>query len=374
MDSTDNYNEFPEVPNTPANNGPSGSPPPPPPPMERQTSPRPAAPPAPIPVYIPSSGGPAGPPRRSVLSGILRFFLMLIFIGSLILNIYLGLIVYNCMMQQREYRSGDEKNKIVLIDLQGTINMNTAESIHSMLKLAADDKHIKGVILVVNSPGGQVNPSDMINKYVTDFITELPDKKIYAAVQQVSASGACWATASVNKIFAQTNSTVGSIGVLYMNFVLENTLKQKLGMDPIVIKSTRSPFKDMGSPFRMPTEEEKQKITEEVDKIHARFVEVISKGRDIPQADVWKLASGDVYDGPEAKGNKLIDEVGFLDNAIDDMAEALGIQNPQVVRFYKQPTLKEMLIEKQDTGLNIQQQLEYWTMTPRIQALWLGEH
>ena len=373
MDSTDNRSEFPEVPNSPANDGPSGSPPPPPPP-DRQAIPRTSAPPPPIPVYMPPPGVSAGLPRRSVLSGILRFFLMLIFVGSLILNLYLGLIVYNCMMQQREYRSGDKKNKIVLIDLQGTINMNTAEIIRNRLKLAADDKHIKGVILVVNSPGGQVNPSDMINKYINDFITELPEKKIYAAIQQVSASGACWATASVPKIYAQTNSTVGSIGVLYMNFILENTLKQKLGMDPIVIKSTRSPLKDMGSPFRMPTEEEKQKITQEVDKIHARFVEVISRGRDIPQADVWKLASGDVYDGPEAKGNKLVDEVGYLDDAIDDMAEALHLESPQVIRFYKQPTLKEMLIEKQDTGLNIQQQLEYWAMTPRIQALWLGEH
>ena len=109
---------------------------------------------------------------------------------------------------------------------------------------------------MVNSPGGQVVPSAMINKYICDFKAE-SKKKLYVSMQQLGASGAYWAAAAADKIFAQTNSSVGSIGVIYLNLVLEKTLREKLGIEPIVIKSSRSPYKDRGSFFRMPTDQER---------------------------------------------------------------------------------------------------------------------
>ena len=117
------------------------------------------------------------------------------------------------------------------------------------------------------------------------------------------------------------------------------------------------------------------KITREIDRIHTRFVEVVSRGRNIHPDDAWKLADGDVYDGPEARGKKLIDEVGFLDKVIDDLTETLKLTNPMVIRFVKPPTIRELLTSgssRLDNPLDIQKQLEKWATTCRVQALWLG--
>jgi len=280
-------------------------------------------------------------------------------------------------MREQIYTHGNNLQKIALIDLAGTIDMDAAEDMRCMLAKAADDDKIKGVILVANSPGGYVAPSDLMNKYVQDF-KEQTGKPVYVDVQEVCASGGYWIAVAGDRIYAQTSSIVGSIGVISMNFIVENTLREKLGVEPIVIKSTRSPFKDKNSPFRMPTEEEKMDIIKDLDTVHQRFVEVVSKGRDIPAEQVWSMATGEVFDGPESVENKLIDKVGFLSDAIADMSQELDLKNPTIVRLMNPPTIRDMLTagSKSFAGngvLDIQSQLEKLVSTSRIQALWLGQ-
>ena len=348
-------------------------------PLSPEDSPQPpapaAAPPRPIPVYLP----PSSPPKkkkagRSVLGAVFRYLFALIFILSLLMNFYLGIIVYGGT-QQQEYRPGNEKQRIALIGLQGVIDMRTAAEIRDMLNRAAEDDTIKGVVLVVNSPGGYVAPSDMINKYLRDFM-EKTKKKTYASIQQVGASGAIWSAAPVDKIYAQENSVVGSIGVIYMNFVVEGLLKEKLGVEPLIIKSSKAQYKDRGSPFRQPTEEEKLEITNDLNKIHERFVKVVAAGRkDLAEKDVWEIANGDIYDGLEARQFKLIDRVGFLDDCIDDLAEELKLKKPQVIRYTRPPSLMELLTAKihlAEKPLPLQKELEDLAKPPHIKALWLG--
>jgi protease-4 len=354
MDQNDNNSK--SLPNVPAGKAPSL-----------------ISPPHPIPVYM-SASGPSQKSEKRFSGALLRYFFVLLLIGSLVLNVYLGILI-SYDMQTNVYRAGEKENKIALIDLQGTINMGSADEMRRMLKRAAKDETVKGIVLVVNSPGGYVPPSEMMNEYIRDF-KEKTNKKVYVSIQSVGASGAYWATAATDKIYAQTNSSVGSIGVISMFMVVEKTLKEKLGIEPIVIKSTRSKFKDKGSPFRMPTEEEMVSISEDIDKIHSRFVEVVSEGRKISTEEVWPLANGEVFDGPDAKENKLIDEVGFLDDAIDDLAKELGLKDPMVVKFVKPPTIRQMLsagAKTMENPLDIQTQLEKWATTPRVQALWLGQ-
>jgi len=355
-----NYpNEFPEVPST-------SKPSPPPPP-------RAVAPPSPIPVYMPAPGT-ARPPRRSLAAGFFRLLFIVLLFGSVVLNLYLiGLVAAG--VQEREYLPGDKTQKIALIDLAGSIDMNSAHRLRYLLKQAGADKHVKGVILVVNSPGGQVSPSEMMHVYLQNFRLTYPDKKLYVSIQQVAASGAYWAAVAGEKLYAQTNSVVGSIGVLYVNLVMEKTFREKLGIEPIVIKSSRSPYKDMGSLFRLPTDEEQQKIVRDIDRIHTRFVEAVSRQRPLTQDETWQLADGDIFDGPDAQAKKLIDAVGFLEDVIDDLADALNLDDPMVIRIEMPPTLKEMLAAGglgPDNPLQIRKQLEKWASTPRIQALWLG--
>ena len=326
------------------------------------------------PIYVTTQAAESPKKRRGFFSSIFRSLFVTAFVLSIVANIYMGAILASGL-QEREYMPGDSQQKIALIPLDGSIGMRTAEELRSMLQLAGSDMTVKGVILVVNSPGGGVPSSNMANQYIKNFTRET-GKPIYSCIQQVGASGAYWIAAATNKIYAQENSLVGSIGVIYMNMVLETTLKDKLGISPVIVKSSRSPFKDTGSPFRLPTEDEIVEIQADIDSIHERFVRVVSQGRGIPIEEAWELANGDVYDGPESKEKSLIDKVGFLEDAIDDMAGELGlIGKPQVVSYTQPPTLRQMLMAKQsrmENPFDIQAQLQKWAASPRILALWPG--
>jgi protease-4 len=350
-----------------------------PPSSDSPTSPpvpphRPVVPPQPIPVYLPPGGTGQYRPRGSVLGWVFRSFLGFVIVMSLLANFYLGIIVFGGMGTD-EYRSGDEHEKIALIHLNGAIDMNTAIEMHSHFRRAEEDDDVQAVIMVVNSPGGQVAPSDMINRYIRDY-REKTKKKVYVSIQQVGASGAYWIASAADKIYSQENGMVGSIGVIGTFFVVEQGLREKLGITPVIIKSTKSPYKDRGSPFHLPTEEEKADIRADIDEIHARFVEVVTQGRDLTKEQVWALADGDVYFGDQAKENKLIDETGYLDDVIDDLARVLKLDDPMVIHYYRPPTLREMIFagtKAPDHPLDIQKHLEKWAMTPRIQAIWLGQ-
>ncbi len=323
-----------------------------------------------VPVYV---SPPPKPPRRSFIGGVIKYLFIIAVILSILMNLYLvGLLAGG--VQEQVYRSGNREKKIALINLSGTITMQTASQMHKMIQQAADDKAVKAVILVVNSPGGQVVPSNMINHYIDKFKART-HKPFYACIQQMGASGAYWISSAADKIYAQTNSIVGSIGVIYINFVVENALREKLGITPLVIKSSRSPFKDENSPFRMPTEKEKQTVIKDLDTVHKRFVEVISRGRKIPVEKVWEFANGKVFDGPTALKNRLIDAVGFLDDAIRDVARLQNISNPLVVRYLETPKLSDILSLKAHSApmsLNFERALQDWATQPKIQTLYLG--
>ncbi|MBN2209869.1 MAG: signal peptide peptidase SppA [Sedimentisphaerales bacterium] len=339
------------------------------------TPPPPPRPTAVVPMAYPYQ--PPTPPRRGW-----QRFVRIMLILSILLNVYLILMIAASGLVGRhnlrtvEYLPGDDSHKIIaLIHLSESIDMVTAEDMREQLAQAAEDEDVKGVILVVNSPGGQVVPSEMINRYIKTFRNET-NKPLYACIEQLGASGAYWIACAAEKIYAQENSLVGSIGVIYLNLVIEQTLKDKLGVNPIIVKSSRAPFKDHNTPFRMPTEAEITDIREDLDTIHQRFVRVVRDSRGLSDDAAWNIANGDVYDGSEAYENKLIDDIAFLDEVIDDLAGELGITNPTVVRYARPPSLGELLFSGKaaldENPLDLKAQLEKLAATPRIQALWLG--
>ena len=352
-------------------------------------------PPQPIPVYLPPDR--SGP---SVLARVFKSLMVSVLVLSVLFNLYVAIILVARMQQpmqvdEVEYRPGRKEQKIALIAVEGLIDMDSANDFRNALQHGAADDNVKAIVLVINSPGGQVAPSAMMYRYINQFIAEQkqqardtrensddessPDayqpKKIYAIIQQVGASGAYWLAAAVERIYAQESAVVGSIGVIYVNLVLEEALNEKLGINPIVVKSTRSPYKDKGSPFRQPTETEKIEIREDLDAIHNRFVKAVTGGRRLSEEKAWALANGDVYDGHEALKNRLIDRVGFLDDVIDDLVKELDLDDPMVVRYVKPKTITELLTNARGSfapALEIRQQIEEFATTPRIQALWLG--
>ena len=331
--------------------------------------------PPPAPVYVPGIAN-DGKPKRSFLGRVFGFFSKLVSF-AICAMIFFSVIAIVAMVSGNLHpviiKDGDPLNQIAIIELNGVIDMENAAKMKNMLKEAGRNQQIKGIIISVNCPGGMVAPSDMIAHDI-ELLKQRTGKPVFVSVQQLSASGAYWATAACDKIYAQTESMVGSIGVIYNNMVVKDTL-DKIGISPIVIKSSRSPMKDVGSMFRMPTEEEVAEIQSDIDKTHDRFIEKVAKGREMLKADVIACATGEVFDGPEALDKGLIDAIGFLeDDVINALSKEIGVIDPQVIKLQPVPSVRAVLTgaEAQAKKLDIHQQFIDIATMPKIQAIYLN--
>ncbi|MBN2064050.1 MAG: signal peptide peptidase SppA [Sedimentisphaerales bacterium] len=332
--------------------------------------------PSAAPVYIPvnkKSGRVGGSIFGRLCRAVYKVFIVSLICFGLLLLGTIVMYMSGAMISSQVIEPGDKFNRIAVIDLEGMIDMDNAAGFTQLLKTAAKDDTVKGVIISVNSPGGMVVPSDMMAHEIAMF-REKSGKPVFVSVQQLSASGAYWATAACDRIFAQMNSMVGSIGVIYNGFVVKDTL-DKVGIAPITVKSSRSDMKDKGSMFRMPTELELADIQADIDKVHDRFIDVVAGGRKLSRTIVIGYATGDVFDGQEAVTAGLIDEIGYLDDVITSLSARLNIEKPQVFRMAPADSLRDLLMEARATlsdPLDFHSQYLQLATTPRIQVLWLG--
>ncbi len=332
--------------------------------------------PSAAPVYIPvnkKSCRVGGSFFGRFFRGLYKLFIVSLVVFGLLLLGTIVMYMSGAMVSSQLIEPGDKFNRIAVIDLEGIIDMDNASGFSRLLKTAAQDETVKGVIISVNSPGGMVVPSDMMAHGLARF-REISGKPVFVSVQQISASGAYWATAACDRIFAQMNSMVGSIGVIYNGFVVKDTL-DKVGISPITVKSSRSDMKDKGSMFRMPTELELADIQADIDRVHDRFIDVVASGRKLSRTMVIGYATGDVFDGQEAVNAGLIDEIGYLDDVIISLSARLNIDKPQVFRMAPAESLRDLLLEARATlsdPLDFHSQYLQLATTPRMQVLWLG--
>ncbi|WP_318508005.1 signal peptide peptidase SppA [Bacillus sp. T3] len=236
---------------------------------------------------------------------------------------------------------GDEFNKIAILSINGTIQ-DTGDvssffesptynhrSFMEKLKYAKDDDTVQGIILQVNSPGGGVMESAEIHDMLVE-IQKDTKKPIYVSMGSMAASGGYYISTPADKIFASKETLTGSLGVIMqgMNYA---GLAEKYGVDFVTIKS--GPYKDIMSPTREMTEEERNILQEMVDNSYEGFVKVISEGRGIPIEKVKQISDGRVYDGQQAKELNLIDDFGYLDDCIKSMKKAENLKDAQVVEY-----------------------------------------
>jgi protease-4 len=171
---------------------------------------------------------------------------------------------------------------------------------------------VKGVLLRINSPGGTVPTSQEINGELLALRSK--NKPVVASMADVAASGGYYIACGADKIVAQPGTLTGSIGVIF-NSINVKVLADKVGVQPQVVKSGL--FKDIGSPFRPFTPEEKELLKGIIDDSYDQFVQVVSKGRNLPVDTVKKLADGRVYTGRQALKLGLVDQLGGYDTSLD---------------------------------------------------------
>ncbi len=235
--------------------------------------------------------------------------------------------------------------RVGVIELFGTItgSRKLADDV-AMIDKLKNNQRIKSVIIHIDSPGGLATASD----YLYTALGKLSAKKpVVAFISGAGASGAYLVGCAATKIVALPTSVVGSIGVLSVRPVLQDLL-QKVGVHITVTKSGR--LKDMGYPFRPPSEEEKEKEQELINSFYDYFIKVVARGRHIDEDTVKELATGEVFLGEKAKSLGLVDEIGDFDTALD-LAAKLGKSPRRVTYFRHRPTLTERLLSRFATSL-----------------------
>jgi protease-4 len=171
-----------------------------------------------------------------------------------------------------------------------------------------------------------VGPSQEIHSEVKRVQRE---KKVLVSVGSAAASGGYYIACAADKILANPGSITGSIGVIIETLNVEELL-HKIGLRPGVIKSGK--HKDLGSPIRPMTPEERQLIQGVIDSVHEQFIQAVAEGRKLPVETVRSLADGRIFSGDQARGLGLVDELGTLQDTITLAAKMAGIKgDPQIL-------------------------------------------
>lgn len=237
---------------------------------------------------------------------------------------------------------GAGPGKIVVLNVNGVIQ-ETGEDVTSffgttgynhrqflkMIDFAMEDDGVEGILLRVNSPGGGVVESAEIHAKLEKFKAETK-KPVYVSMGTMAASGGYYISTPADKIFAVPDTMTGSLGVI-MQGVNYSGLAEKYGVKWETIKS--GPYKDIMSPTREMTKEERGILQSMVDNAYGGFVDVISKGRNLSEQEVRKIADGRIYDGRQAKELKLVDELGYFEDAVNAMKKDEKMGSVQVVEY-----------------------------------------
>jgi protease-4 len=196
--------------------------------------------------------------------------------------------------------------------------MADSEQLIGALRVARQAKAVRGVVLLIDSPGGSVLASDRIYHEVVRLAEKKP---VVAYFVNVAASGGYYVAAGAHAIVAQPTTVTGSIGVVATHLVL-GPLLAKLGIVTELVK--RGARADMLSPSRPLDDGERAAMIRDIDGYYQEFVEIVARGRGRPPGEIEKLARGRVYSGAEAHRLGLVDHLGGFDTALDVVRERLG--------------------------------------------------
>jgi protease-4 len=229
--------------------------------------------------------------------------------------------------------------KIAVVEIKGVITQSSG--IIEEIQQYGEDEGVKAIILRIDSPGGGVGPSQEIHREILKVKSK---KKVVTSMGSVAASGGYYVACASDLIVANPGTITGSIGVL-MEFTNIEELFKKIGIKGVVLKSGE--HKDIGSPFREMTPEEKKIIQGVIDNVHQQFIQAVAQGRRLELAKVVEIADGRILTGEQAKQLGLVDQIGNLQDAIDTVAKMVGIEGkPTVLYPKKRFSLWELLVKE----------------------------
>lgn len=289
-------------------------------------------------------------------------------------------------MQEVVLLKSPAKEKVLVIDIEGMISAlepgsvfnregDVLSRVYGRLQKAGEDKLVRGLILRLDTPGGDVTSSDILYREIVKFKkrTGLP---VVALMMGVAASGGYYVASACDVIIAHPSTITGSIGVISIFPDVEGLLS-KVGVNVQVIKSGH--LKDAGSPFRNLSDEEQRLFQGIIDELYGRFLEVIHEKRKdaLSLEEIRGLADGRVYTASQALKLKLIDEVGYFDEALAKVYSLARIPSARVVTYTYYPKRQSNLYASKQENPPLFDQKSIADALPKLPSgfyyLWLPQ-
>jgi protease-4 len=285
--------------------------------------------------------------RWVLLGGLVTFALM----GAVFFFVLILTAAFRVGAEPR--RSWDEtvvvpgrgSRKIAMVSVQGEIVTSldpfssgaTDEAVVSQIDQALEDDDVAGIIVHLDTPGGGVVASDAINRKVKEADARKP---VVALMDETAASGGYYIAAAAREIIANPTTLTGSIGVI---MIVPNVSQaaSKIGIQPMVIKS--GPHKDIASPFRDMTPEERGILQGVINEAYDQFVSAVATGRKLDPARVREIADGRVYTGKQAKDLGLVDHLGDRELALDRVRALAKAPRASLVQYERTGLLQSLL-------------------------------
>jgi protease-4 len=231
---------------------------------------------------------------------------------------------------------GSGSGKIAIIPLdgiiaygaQGSLGDSLVEDLKAAFRQAEEDPSIKAVVMSVDSPGGEVTASDAIYHEIQRFAKHKP---VVYFMNSLGASGAYYASCGATWVMCNETTFTGSIGVI-ISTLNYRELFGKIGLQSVVFKSGK--FKDMLNGAREMTPEEQAYIEGLVMQTYGKFVGIVAKSRKLDEAALRAgVADGRILSGTDAYREKLVDQLGYVEDAYSKARELGGAPDASVVLY-----------------------------------------
>jgi len=238
-----------------------------------------------------------------------------------------------------------EKNKIAIIHVEGAIvtgdiGFNTAGSggIVKKINKARDDENVKGIVLRVNSPGGDVYASSMITNALEEF--QSTGRPVITSMGDIAASGGVWVTTTSEEIWAENTTLTGSIGV-YGVYPDLSPLAKWVGINYDGISMTKAG--EIYDVRRGMNEEINKQFKDGIENFYKDFVTKVADNREMDFSEVLKVAGGRIWRGDKALELGLVDKLGSLDDAIKSMVTKLELEDYKAFSYNNEVEFEDYL-------------------------------
>jgi protease-4 len=307
-------------------------------------------------------GGPGGfpppppgwfpPPRSSRSFGrtLLTTFATTIFGISLMLNVYL--LIISGLLGDKSGKSdtlveGDPKQVVAVVPIVNSlITEKDADSLDALLKQVEKNDNVKALVLRIDTPGGEVAPSDEMYHRIVRYKTAHPNIPIVVSMGGMATSGGYYTACAADWLVAEPTTLTANIGVLEesLNFA---KLCDKWGIEDTTLHSTGADFKTSGSMFRSPTTQDIAYLTGILDAIADQFHAAVLKGRGTRiNAPLPEVFNAQAYTAQAALKMGLVDQIGYQEDACEYAAKQAHLTNMTVMKFEETPSLLKMLSGK----------------------------